>query len=134
MSRYLDCPNEPLYCFGYGLSYSRFEYGDFQVGFSEGGLTASVSVENCSDREGTETVQLYIRDVSASVVRPVKELKGIRQIALAPYEEKTVFFSVAREMLQFYNESLQYVFEPGEFDIMIGRNSGDVMTKRVCLK
>ncbi len=131
VSRYLDCPNEPLFCFGYGLSYSNFVYGNFTVGTTGNKITASVTVKNQSEYEGTETVQLYIHDVAASVVRPVRELKGIQQVTLAPWKERTVVFTVTKDMLKFYNESLQFVFEPGEFDIMVGRNSGDVLTKRI---
>ncbi|UQZ36261.1 beta-glucosidase BglX [Paenibacillus sp. PK3_47] len=130
VSRYLDCPNDPLFCFGYGLSYSSFEYSSFSVE-NTGDTIASVVVENTSDIAGKETVQLYIRDVSASVVRPVKELKGFLQVSLAAHEKRQVSFTVTRDMLMFYGRDNQYVFEPGEFDIMIGRNSGDHFTQRV---
>ncbi|QQZ61016.1 beta-glucosidase BglX [Paenibacillus sonchi] len=130
VTRYLDCPNDPLFCFGYGLSYSHFTYSGFAVETADR-ITASIEVENTSDIAGKETVQLYIRDVSASVVRPVKELKGFRQLSLAAHEKQRVSFEITREMLMFYGKDDQLVFEPGEFDIMIGRNSGDHETQRI---
>ncbi|MBW4079833.1 beta-glucosidase BglX [Paenibacillus sp. S150] len=133
VTRYLDCPNEPLFCFGYGLSYSRFAYSSFAVEAAEAAdrITASIEVENTSDIAGKETVQLYIRDVSASVVRPAKELKGFRQLSLAAHEKQKVSFGITRDMLMFYGMDGQLVFEPGEFDIMIGRNSGDHSSQRI---
>ncbi|XMB28992.1 beta-glucosidase BglX [Paenibacillus sp. BR2-3] len=131
VTRYLDCPNEPLFCFGYGLSYSRFAYSGFAVEAEADRIHASITVENASERAGKETVQLYIRDVSASVVRPVKELKGFRQLSLAAHEKQVVSFEITRDMLMFYGNDDQPIFEPGEFDIMIGRNSGDLFTQRI---
>ncbi|OMD21616.1 beta-glucosidase [Paenibacillus odorifer] len=130
VTRYLDCPNDPLFCFGYGLSYSKFTYNSFNVEAADR-VVASIEVENTSDIAGKETVQLYIHDVSASVVRPVKELKGFQQITLAPHEKQVVSFEITREMLMFYGKDDQLVFEPGEYDIMIGRNSGDHCTQRI---
>lgn len=132
VTRYLDIPNDPLFCFGYGLSYSSFAYSGFQVETAEDGrVLASVTVENTSEVTGKETVQLYIRDVTASVVRPCKELKGFRQITLAPHEQQTVTFEITRDMLMFYGQDDQLVFEPGDFDIMLGRSSGDHSTQRI---
>lgn len=131
VSRYLDCPNEPLFCFGYGLSYSNFVYSGFKVEKDGEKIIASVSIENNSDIPGKETVQLYIRDVASSVVRPLKELKGFQQIWLEGGESKTVSFEITKDMLKFWNYDLEYVFEPGEFDIMIGRNSEDAMVERI---
>lgn len=126
-SRYLDCPNEPLFPFGYGLSYSEFSYSPITVtGGSQ--ITAQVTVKNTSSRAGKETVQLYINDVVGSVVRPVKELKGFEQIELQPGEEKTVSFQITKEELSFPNEDLELVFEPGEFKVMIGPDSAHVET------
>lgn len=133
VSRYLDCPNDPLFCFGYGLSYSAFSYHDFQVRKEGDGAVASVVVENTSERAGTETVQLYIHDVHASVARPVKELKGFRQVALEPHEKQTVHFAITPEMLSFYNSDLHMTFEHGDFEIMIGRNANEVWTERLYL-
>jgi beta-glucosidase len=130
VTRYLDCPNDPLFCFGYGLSYSSFDYSNFNVDATDR-IVASIEVENTSDITGKETVQLYIHDVSASVVRPVKELKAFRQITLAAHEKQVVSFEITREMLMFYGKDDQMLFEPGEFDIMIGRNSGDHFTQRI---
>ena len=135
VSRYLDCDNEPLFPFGYGLSYASFDFHDFAVEQTEGAgevvAKASISVTNTSDIPGKEVVQLYIRDIAAQVVRPVKELKGFRKIDLAPGETKTVSFDITREMLCYWNEERQFVFEPGEFDIMLGRSSADVTAARV---
>ncbi|WP_405116492.1 beta-glucosidase BglX [Paenibacillus sp. FSL K6-1217] len=132
VTRYLDIPNDPLFCFGYGLSYSTFAYSGFTVeAAADGKVLASIEVENTSGVTGKETVQLYIRDVTASVVRPGKELKGFKQITLAPHEKQTVSFEITRDMLMFYGQEDQLVFEPGDFDIMIGANSGDHSTQRI---
>lgn len=132
VTRYLDIPNDPLFCFGYGLSYSSFAYSSFKVEAEAADrVLASIEVENTSELAGKETVQLYIRDVNASVVRPVKELKGFRQVTLAAHETQAVTFEITREMLMFYGKDDQLVFEPGEFDIMIGRNSGDYSVQRI---
>ena len=135
VSRYLDCDNEPLFPFGFGLSYSEFRYSDFSVEALEGEkgvrAKASVCVTNLSDRPGKETVQLYIHDVAAQVVRPVKELKGFRKIELQPGETATVSFDITEQMLSYWNEDRQFIFEPGEFDIMLGRSSADVESTRI---
>lgn len=132
VTRYLDIPNDPLFCFGYGLSYSTFAYSGFTVeAAADGKVLASIQVENTSEVTGKETVQLYIRDVTASVVRPGKELKGFKQITLAPHEKQTVSFEITRDMLMFYGQEDQLVFEPGDFDIMLGANSGDHSTQRI---
>lgn len=132
VTRYLDIPNDPLFCFGYGLSYSSFAYSSFNVeAAADGRVLASIEVENTSEVTGKETVQLYIRDVTASVVRPVKELKGFKQVTLAAHEKQIITFEITREMLMFYGQDDELVFEPGDFDIMIGRNSGDHATQRI---
>ena len=128
VSKYLDCSNEPLYPFGYGLSYSNVEYHDFKAHIKNNEIHVQVTICNHSSRETLETVQLYVRDVYASVVRPVKELKGFQQIALNPQESRTINFVVTKDMLKFYNQNLEYVFEPGELQVMIGPNSKDVET------
>ena len=137
-SNYLDVDNEPLYPFGYGLSYTTFSFGDIDLSRSTmdmtGDLTAAVMVTNTGLWPGTEVVQLYIRDVVGSTTRPVKELKGFQKIFLQPGEAQIVRFRIAREMLQFYNYDLQLVAEPGDFDVMIGPNSRDVKTARFTLK
>ncbi len=121
---YIDCPNEPLFPFGYGLSYSEYRYENLKVDIGEEELAVSVELENISDTPGIETVQLYIHDVAASCVRPVKELKDFTQLALAPHERKTVSFRLTRDMLSFWNNEA-YVFEHGDFEIMAGHSSLD---------
>lgn len=130
VSAYLDLPNSPQYPFGYGLSYSRFTYSNISLSDTllKGNktLTASITVGNMGRFPGEETVQLYIRDKFGSVVRPVKELKGFQKVFLRQQEQKTVSFTISTDMLRFYNDQLQYEWEPGEFEIMIGTNSQDV--------
>ena len=128
-SNYLDVSNEPLYPFGYGLSYTTFAYSDIHLSSTEmsadGKLTATVTVTNTGSRDGAEVVQLYIRDLVGSVTRPVKELKGFEKIFLKAGESRKVSFSITPELLKFYNYDLQFVCEPGDFDVMIGGNSRD---------
>jgi beta-glucosidase len=134
-SNYLDVSNDPVYPFGYGISYSRFSYGDLQLSSTslKGNqvLNASITVTNTGKYDGKEVVQLYIRDVAGSVTRPVKELKGFQKIDLKAGESKTVSFSITPEDLKFYNYDLKYDWEPGDFEIMIGANSRDVKKGRV---
>ena len=129
-SNYLDVSNDPVYPFGYGLSYTSFEYSDVKLSSSalKGNqtLTASVQVTNTGKLAGKETVQLYIRDIVGSVTRPVKELKGFQKIDLKPGETKTVSFAITPELLKFYNYDLKYDWESGDFDIMIGSSSVDL--------
>ncbi|RPD90695.1 beta-glucosidase BglX [Aureibaculum marinum] len=126
-SNYLDVKNEPLYPFGYGLSYTTFEYGDLQLSTKEISfsdiLNASVTVTNTGNYDGEEVVQLYIRDKVGSVTRPVKELKGFKKIALKKGESKTVNFTISVEDLKFYNSNLEFIAEPGEFEIGIASSS-----------
>ncbi len=137
-SNYLDVSNEPLYPFGYGLSYTTFAYSDVHLSSTEmsadGELTATVTVTNTGSRDGAEVVQLYIRDLVGSVTRPVKELKGFEKIFLKVGESRKVSFSITPELLKFYNYDLQFVCEPGDFDVMIGGNSRDVKKARFLLK
>lgn len=137
-SNYLDVSNEPLYPFGYGLSYTTFAYSDIHLSSTEmsadGELTATVTVTNTGSRDGAEVVQLYIRDLVGSVTRPVKELKGFEKIFLKAGESRKVSFSITPELLKFYNYDLQFVCEPGDFDVMIGGNSRDVKKARLLLK
>jgi beta-glucosidase len=141
-SNYLDVPNEPLYPFGYGLSYTQFSYGEVKVDWksavggrqsASGGqeLDASITVTNSGNYDGAEVVQLYIRDMVGSVTRPVKELKGFQKIFLKAGETKAVTFTITPEDLKFYNYDLVYDWEPGEFEIMIGGNSRDVKSASV---
>jgi beta-glucosidase len=134
-SNYLDVSNDPVYPFGYGLSYSSFSYGDLKLSSTSlkgnQSLAASITVTNSGNRDGKEVVQLYIRDVVGSVTRPVKELKGFSKIDLKAGETKTVTFNITPELLKFYNYDLKYDWEPGEFTIMIGGNSRDVKSGKV---
>lgn len=136
-SNYLDIDNDPLYPFGYGLSYTTFEYSDVKLSSAsidaKGELTASVTVTNKGKADGAEVVQLYIRDLVGSVTRPVKELKGFEKVFIKAGESKTVSFKITPELLKFYNYDLDYVFEPGDFDVMIGGNSHDVKSARFTL-
>jgi beta-glucosidase len=129
-SNYLDVSNDPVYPFGYGLSYTTFSYSDVKLSnaFLKGNqtLTASVTVTNTGNREGKEVVQLYIRDMVGSITRPVKELKGFFKIDLKPGESRMVNFSISQEDLKFYNGDLKYVSEAGDFKVFIGGNSRDV--------
>ena len=126
-SNYLDVKNEPLYPFGYGLSYTTFKYGDLllsakEISYSDK-LTVSVVITNTGNYDGHEVVQLYIRDKVGSVTRPVKELKGFEKIFLKKRESKTVSFNLSVEDLKFYNSNLKFIAEPGEFEIAISRSS-----------
>lgn len=129
-SNYTDIPNDPLYPFGYGLSYTTFEYGDPVLSSStmrEGEtVKVSVRVTNTGNREGKEIVQLYIRDLVGTTTRPLKELKDFRKISLAPGESQNVEFTIDSDMLKFYNYDLDFVCEPGLFDIMTGPSSANV--------
>lgn len=129
-SNYLDVSNEPLYPFGYGLSYTNFSYSNIQLSANElkgnQTLKATVTVTNNGNMDGKEVVQLYIRDVVGSVTRPVKELKGFQKIQLKAGASQTVTFDITNEMLKFYNADLKYDWEPGEFEIFIGTSSADV--------
>ena len=126
-SNYLDVRNEPLYPFGYGLSYTTFKYGDLQLDKTsinmDGEITATVDITNTGDYDGKEIVQLYIRDVVGSVTRPVKELKGFQKVLIKKGETQTVTFKISVEDLKFYNSQLDYVAEPGEFEIAIAPSS-----------
>lgn len=129
-SNYLDVSNDPLYPFGYGLSYTSFSYSDVKLDKTSmninGEITATVTVTNTGKYDGSEVVQLYLRDLVGSVTRPVKELKGFEKIFLKAGESKEVSFKINSELLKFYNYNLDYVCEPGDFDVMIGGNSRDV--------
>ena len=138
VSNYIDVVNEPLYPFGYGLSYSKYEYGNITLDKSEinecGAVTASVKVTNVSDVDGEEIVQLYIHDKIRSITPPVKELKGYRRVALKAGESKIVQFTIDSQLLKFYNSELQFVAEPGEFEVMIGGSSDSVKKAVFTLK
>ena len=135
VSAYIDLDNDPAYPFGFGLSYTTFQYSDVNVSATQlkgnQTLTASVTLTNSGNYDGEEAVQLYIRDLVGKVVRPVKELKGFQKIFLKKGESKTVSFNITPEDLKFYDDELNFDWESGEFDIMIGTNSAQVQTKRV---
>ena len=137
-SSYLDVDNEPLYPFGYGLSYTTFQYSDIALSApamgQDGSITAAVTVTNAGKRDGAEVVQLYIRDLVGSITRPVKELKGFEKIFLKAGESKTVTFKITPELLRFYDYDLKQVAEPGDFDVMIGGDSRNVRSARLTLK
>jgi beta-glucosidase len=132
---YVDAKADPLYPFGYGLSYTTFKYGSVKVTPAQIGPagTAKVTVEvtNAGSRKGDEVVQLYIRDLVSSVTRPVKELRGFERVSLDPGQTKTVEFTLGPEELSFLNRDWHKVVEPGEFDIMVGGNSVDVSTAKL---
>ncbi|MHC8304642.1 beta-glucosidase BglX [Pseudomonas sp. PB3P13] len=129
-SQYFDQPHGPLYPFGYGLSYTDFSLSEIslstQVLKSTGHINASITVRNIGQRDGETVVQLYIRDVVASISRPVKELKDFQKIMLKAGEEKVVHFSIDESDLKFFNAQLKYAAEPGEFRVQIGLDSQDV--------
>ena len=148
-SNYLDVSNGPLYPFGYGLSYTTFEYSNFKLSSQEADIngnqeatewqngkkiTATVTVKNTGSRDADEVVQLYIRDMVASISRPVKELKGFQRIHLVAGESKEVSFEITPDMLKFYNIELKHVIEPGDFQIMVGANSREVDTLKFTVK
>ncbi len=129
-SNYLDVSNDPLYPFGFGLSYTNFSYSDINLSSTtmKAGqkITATISVTNTGNKDGKEVVQLYIRDLVGTSTRPVKELKGFKKVALKAGETKSVSFDITVNDLKYYNYDLKYVAEPGEFKVFIGGNSRDV--------
>jgi beta-glucosidase len=132
-SKYLDVPWSPLFPFGYGLSYTQFRISNLQLSENriklDGKLIVSVEVENVGKRAGDEVVQLYLHDVAASMTRPFKELKGFQRVTFQPGEKKRVEFMLASEQLGFYNREMKFVVEPGEFKVMVGSNSEDLIEK-----
>lgn len=137
-SNYLDVSNDPVYPFGYGLSYTTFTYDKLTLDKNEmtagGSVTVSVNVTNTGSREGAEVVQLYIRDLVGSVTRPVKELKGFQKVMLKPGESRTVTFTLTEKDLSFYRADLTFGAEPGQFHVFVGGNSRDVLMTSFELK
>jgi beta-glucosidase len=133
-SKYIDEPWTPLFPFGFGLSYTTFKISNLQLSAprinASGKLTVSAEVENTGRRAGDEVVQLYIRDPVASMTRPVKELKGFQRVSLKPGEKRRVEFVLGPEHLGFWNREMRYVVEPGEFRVMVGSNSAEVIEAR----
>ena len=128
-SRYQDIPTESYYPFGYGLSYSNFEYSDLRISNNKmdenSSITVTVKVKNNSNMLGKEVIQLYLQDLVASVVRPTKELKGFKKVCFKPFEEKEISFQITPEMLGFWNEKMEYKAQTGEFKVFVGPNSRD---------
>lgn len=128
-SNYLDSPNSPLLPFGYGLSYTTFEYSDISLSDNtltpDGTITVSATITNTGGYDGEEIVQMYIHDKVRSITPPVKELKGFKKIFLEKGESKTVEFEISVEDLKFYNSDLEYVYEPGAFEVFVARNSAE---------
>jgi beta-glucosidase len=135
VSAYIDLDNDPKFPFGYGLSYTDFKYSDMVLSSTslKGSqtLNISITVSNTGKFDGEEVVQLYIRDLFGKVVRPVKELKGFQKISIKKGESKKVDFKLTTEDLKFFDNDLNYDWESGEFDIMVGTNSQNVQTKRI---
>jgi len=133
-SSYLDAPNDPLFPFGFGLSYTRFEFSEVQLDHSQlphgGELTATVTVTNAGQRAGTEVVQLYLRDLVGSVTRPLLEMKGFQKIALQPGEHRTISFRLGPPELSFLRQNLTWGTEPGTFEVLVGPNSRDLKRAR----
>ncbi len=129
VSRYQDIPTESYYPFGYGLSYSNFEYYDLRISSKkmkkDSLITLTVKVKNNSNIPGKEVIQLYLQDLVASVVRPTKELKGFKKVCFKPFEEKEISFEIIPEMLRFWNEKMEYKAQIGEFKVFVGPNSRD---------
>jgi beta-glucosidase len=132
---YLDLTGKPAFPFGFGLSYTEFEYSDFEINPPKikSGESARVkfNIKNTGKITGDEVPQLYIRDMVASVVRPVMELKGFKRVSLSPGETKTVSFEIKKEHLSMFNENMEEVIEPGEFKIMIGSSSRDIKLRGI---
>jgi beta-glucosidase len=138
VSCYIDEVNAPLYPFGYGLSYTTYEYGPVTLSAGEmplnGTVKASVTGTNTGSRAGDEIVQLYIHDVYATSTRPVKELKGFRKVHIEAGQSVQVDFTLTKEELSYYNHDLEWVCEPGDFEIMIGPNSRDTQGAMLAVK
>ena len=130
LREYVDLPGAPLYPFGHGLSYTRFEYANLEISPGEigpaGQVHLSVDIRNAGERAGAEVVQLYINDVLSSVTRPVQELKGFRKVTLQPGERQTVRFQLTPEELSFLDRNLERVVEPGTFRVMVGASCQDI--------
>lgn len=136
-SRYIDSSNDPLYPFGYGLSYTSFQYSPVKLNKTSlkagQSIQATVDVQNTGNFDGQEVIQLYIQDIYGSITRPVKELKGFQKIALKKGETKHVTFTITEDMLKFFNADLKFAAEPGDFNVFIGTNSRDASTAQFSL-
>ncbi len=132
-SKYLDIPTEPLYPFGYGLSYTTYHYEELKVRSDDKNIYASVQIANTGKLEGREIVQFYIQDVIASKVRPVKELKGFEKVCLEPGEKKKVLFTLPIAQMGFHNQSQEYIVEPGKFRVMVGTSSKQYLETEIII-
>jgi len=136
-SNYIDERNEPLFPFGYGLSYTKFEYSNLKISTSKINfnetMEVSVDVINTGNYDGKEVVQLYIRDLVGSVTRPLKELKGFQKITIKKGEKQKVTFRISQEDLKFYNSDLQFIAEPGEFEVFVGGDSDTQFNEKFLL-
>ena len=136
-SKYIDAPIEPLFPFGYGLSYTEFEYSDMELSSYEAErgsvITVSVNVKNVGEYDGYETVQFYVTDKVASYTRPVKELKAFKKVFVKKGGQVRVSAELDTAKMGFYNRKLEYIVEPSEFVISAGKNSEDVLQKNLCL-
>jgi beta-glucosidase len=137
-TNYLDVENSPLFPFGFGLSYTNFEYANLVVSkqtFSSGDeIEVSVDVSNTGNFDGEEVVQLYVQDLVASVTRPVKELKGFKKVAIKKGETQKIVFKLTANDLAFYNSNLNFAAEPGEFVVFVGGNSDASLSGKFELK
>lgn len=133
-SRYLDAPFNALYPFGYGLSYTEFKYSDMEVRDGGDAFEVSVCVENIGQMKGTETVQMYMQDITASLVRPVKELKGFAHVTLEPGQKEIVTIQLSKNQMGFYDDDMNYRLEDGKFNIYVGGNSKDCLKKEMDVK
>ena len=131
VSRYLDCPNDPLFPFGYGLSYTAFTYANLVTSVTGGKIIVSVQVFNSGNRDGEEVVQLYIRDKVGAVTRPLKELKGFQKVMIPKGETKTITFNLIPDDLAYYHADLKRYREPGEFVVFVGTNSTETLSKSI---
>jgi len=130
-SRYLDAPLEPLYPFGYGLSYTTYQYDNLTAEQAKDMIIAKVEVANTGDCPGEETVQLYVQDITASLVRPVKELKAFQKVSLQPGEKRIVEMKLPKSSLGFYDDDMNYLLENGEFNVYVGTNSKDCLMEKI---
>ena len=132
-ANYIDMPGTPLYEFGYGLSYTKFEYGNLHIDPKETGpegkIDITLDVKNTGARKGDEVVQLYINDEISSTSKPAKELKGYERIGLEPGEKKTVKFKLLPEDISLFDRNMNFIVEPGTFKVMVGSSSEDIRLK-----
>ena len=134
VSRYTDVSNDPLFPFGYGLSYTSFAYSDLHADTTGDKLSIHVQVTNTGKRDGEEVVQLYVQDKVGSITRPVKELKGFQKVMIKSGESKSLTFSLDKDELSFYHPDLKKYWEPGEFVFYVGTNSAETLSKSITVK